>query len=76
MLKATRFVLVAATYIAALALVVPVAFFVVIFLAGPHSGLLPQALESAVAIIGWLAVLILPALAARMVWKKVSGDVA
>jgi hypothetical protein len=42
-------------------------FFVVIFLAGPHAGLLPHALEVVVFVLGWLFVLVLPVLAARTV---------
>jgi hypothetical protein len=65
---------VAATYLGALVLVTPIIFAIVILLAGPHAGLLPQPLEVAVMITGWLAVLILPALAARAVWKKLDRN--
>jgi hypothetical protein len=74
--RARRLLLVAATYLGALVLVTPIVFAIVIFLAGPHAGLLPQALEVAVMITGWLAVLILPALVARAVWKKFERNVA
>jgi hydrogenase-4 membrane subunit HyfE len=46
-----------------------ITFFMVIFLAGPHSGLLPSWLEGAVLVLGWLAVLIMPVLVARRVWR-------
>ena len=65
-----RLVLVVAAILGALALVIPVSFVLVIVLAGPHAGLLPQPLEVAVLIMGWLAVLVVPAIAARAVWKK------
>lgn len=61
-------------YLIALAVVAAVAFFVVMFLAGPHSGLLPAWLESVVLIQGWLAVVVLPVLAARWAWKRASPE--
>lgn len=57
-------------YLATLAIVAVAAFFVVIFLAGPHAGLLPQWAEVIVLVLGWLAVLVLPVLAARKVWRR------
>ncbi len=57
-------------YVAVLAVMAFVAFFVVIFLAGPHAGLLPQWAEVIVLVVGWLAVLVLPALAARKFWRR------
>lgn len=59
-----------ATYLAALVVVAIVAFFVVIFLAGPHAGLLPHALELVVLILGWLSILVLPVWVAWVVWRK------
>jgi len=48
---------------------VPV-FVIALFVAGPHAGLLPAWLEAIVLAAGWLAVLILPALAARAAWRR------
>lgn len=59
------------SYLFALAVTVPVAFFAVIILAGPHSGLLPSWLEAIVLALGWLAVLLVPVLVARRVWQRV-----
>lgn len=59
------------SYLFALAVTVPVAFFAVIILAGPHSGLLPSWLEAIVLALGWLAVLVVPVLVARRVWLRV-----
>ena len=56
-------------YLASLAIVAIAAFFVVMVVAGPHAGLLPQWLEAVALGLGWLAVLVLPALAARAVWR-------
>ena len=68
-----KLLLTVAAYLGALVAVAFVAFFVVIFLAGPHAGLLPHALESVVLILGWLAVLVLPVWAAWVVWRR-AGD--
>jgi hypothetical protein len=60
----------AVAYVGMLAVVAAIAFFVVLFLAGPHAGLLPQWAEAAVLVAGWLAVLVLPVLTARKVWLR------
>lgn len=60
-------------YVATLAVVCVVAFFVVIVIAGPHAGLVPQVLEPAVIALGWLAVLVLPVLASRAAWRRSGG---
>lgn len=65
-----RIVLSLIAYVVALAAVAVIAFFPVIFLAGPHAGLLPGWLEAVVLGLGWLAVLLLPVLAARAVWRR------
>ena len=64
-----RIVLTVLTYVASLAAVAAVAFFVVILLAGPHSDLLPRGLQAVVILLGWVSVLALPVLAARGVWR-------
>ena len=35
-----------------------------------HAGLLPQWAEVIVVVLGWLAVLVLPVLSARKVWRR------
>lgn len=62
-------------YLLALAVTAPLALLVVLVLAGPHAGLLPQAIEVAVLAAGWVAVLVLPPLAARRVWSALGGPV-
>lgn len=47
-----------------------VAFVVVMVLAGPHAGLLPQPLEVVVLGLGWVSVLMVPVWAARSVWCR------
>jgi hypothetical protein len=57
-------------WVASVAVLAPVCFFVVILLAGPHSSLLPGWLQSAVLLLGWLIVVVAPFLIARAVWRR------
>lgn len=57
-------------YLIALVLVAAITLPAVLFLAGPHAGLLPSALEALVLGLGWLAVLVVPLLVARRVWIR------
>jgi hypothetical protein len=59
-------------YLLSLVLVAAVALVVVLFVAGPHSGLLPQWAEAIVLALGWIAVLVLPVFPARAVWRRMS----
>ena len=70
-----KLLLTIATYLGSLVAVALVAFFMVIFLAGPHAGLLPHALEAVVLILGWLSVLVLPVWAAWVVWHRAGSPV-
>ncbi len=55
-------------YLAALGAVAAVIFFVVIFLSGPHAGLLPHGAEVMGLAAGRFVVLVLPVVLARAVW--------
>lgn len=66
---ASRIFLTLFVYLISLALFAITSFLIVIFLAGPHAGLLPGWIEVIVICLGWLAVLILPIVTARKVWK-------
>jgi hypothetical protein len=57
-------------YAGVLALAGALSFVVVIFLAGPHSGLLPKWAEVVVFCLGWANVIVVPVLAARWVWRR------
>jgi hypothetical protein len=57
-------------YALALALSAAVSFVVVMFLAGPHTGLLPQWAEAVVLCVGWANVIVVPVLAARWTWRR------
>lgn len=48
------------------------AFYAVLFLAGPHGGVLPSSLHTATLVIGWLCVLLIPMLVARWAWRRYS----
>lgn len=67
---AGRWFLAALAYFVSLVVVAVCAFFVVIVLAGPHAGLLPQPLEVLVLLLGWTCVLIVPVWVARWVWRR------
>jgi hypothetical protein len=66
-----RILLTCAAYLISLLLVSAISFFVVIILAGPHAGLLPAWLEMVVLFLGWLAVIVIPIMAAIRVWSMV-----
>jgi hypothetical protein len=60
-------------YVISLILTAGISFVVVIFLAGPHAGLLPPWLEVVVLCLGWLAILVVPFLAAAKVWRRLGA---
>lgn len=62
-----RMLLAFLAYAAALAVVAAAAFFAALFLAGPHDGWLPGSWQVVVLPLAWLAILVLPILAARAV---------
>ncbi len=59
----------AITYVVSLMVVAAISL-VVVLIAGPHAGVLPGFLEPVVLLLGWLAVLALPAFAAFRVWRR------
>ena len=65
-----RQILAAGVWLATLLVVAVIALVLVLFVAGPHSGLLPQPLEVLVIIVAWAAVLVLPILASRAVLRR------
>ena len=68
-----RYLLTGLAYVVSLVVTAAVVLVAVLFLAGPHAGLLPQPLEVVVIIAGWGAVVALPIVAARGVWKRVGA---
>ena len=68
-----RLLVTALAYVATLAVVAVATFFGVLFLAGPHGGVLPNAAQPYVLILGWATVIVLPILAARFTWRFMAG---
>jgi uncharacterized membrane protein len=66
----TRWLLTSLAWLVATAVLLPICFFAVIVLAGPHGGMLPRVLESPVFVACWLVLLVVPVLAARAVWRR------
>ena len=64
--------LTALAYLMTLILVAVTAFYLVIILAGPHGGLLSRSFETVVLVLGWLLVLVVPILVARLAWYRLS----
>lgn len=59
--------------VAAAMITVPVVFFAVLFLAGPHGGVLPPSLHGYTLVLGWIAVIAAPVLAGRWAWRRFAG---
>jgi hypothetical protein len=57
-------------YLVSLVVVAALAFVIVIVLAGPHAGLLPQWAEILVLAAGWIAVVAVPIWVAMRVYKR------
>ena len=67
-----RWAIAAIVWLVAAAVLTPVCFFVVLILAGPHSSMLPSAIQPAVLVAGWIVVLVGPVLLARGAWRRAS----
>ena len=65
-----RFILASLAFLATLAVMAFVAFFSVMYLTGPHGGVLPSSLQTAALVVGWLLVAIVPIVVARWVWQR------
>lgn len=65
-----RLLLTAAAFLVALVLTAVAAFFLVLFLAGPHGGILPASFETPVLVAGWVLVLVVPAWCGRRAWTR------
>jgi hypothetical protein len=64
----------AIAYLLSLAVIAALTIFIVLVIAGPHSGLLPHWLEPVILGLGWLLILVVPALVARKVWQRFTFD--
>jgi hypothetical protein len=54
-------------YVLSLCIVAPVVFLIVLLLAGPHAGLLPEFFKAIILVAGWVSVLLLPSWVARKI---------
>jgi membrane protein DedA with SNARE-associated domain len=63
-----RYVAALLAYVGSLALT----FFAVLYLAGPHGGVLPTSLHAATLVLGWILVLVIPFLVAGWTWRRLS----
>ena len=57
-------------WLAAAALLAPICFFMTVFLAGPHSDMLPSVLQPPVWLLGWAVFLLAPLALAQMAWRR------
>ena len=64
-----RLVLTCLAYFVALGLTGWLAFIGVLWLAGPHGGVLPQSMHTTTLVVGWVLVLVVPILIARCTWR-------
>ena len=67
-----RFLITLMTFLVLLLSTAVAAFFAVIFLAGPHGGVLPRSLHTATLALGWFGVIVVPLVGARWVWRRYS----
>jgi hypothetical protein len=58
-------------WLLATAILAPVCFFATIFLAGPHSSILPGFLQPVVVLLGLAVLLVTPLWIARAAWRRV-----
>ena len=70
-----KIVYTAFAYIVGLTLVAAVASLAVLFLVGPHGGILPEWAYLPVLALGWMAVIVLPVLFARWMWRRLKSVV-
>lgn len=65
-----RLLLTVAAFLVALVLTAVAVFFLVLFLAGPHGGILPASFGTPVLVAGWVLVLAVPAWCGWRVWTR------
>ena len=59
-------------FVVALTVTAPTVFFAVLFLAGPHGGVLPRSLHAATLALAWLVVIVVPILVGRWAWHRLA----
>ena len=67
-----RWLLALVAWVVSTAVLAPLLFVVVVVLAGPHSSMLPSAIQPAVLLLGWITLFAAPVWIARKVWQRCS----
>jgi hypothetical protein len=65
-----RYLLALVAWVGAATLIAPICVIVVLVLAGPHSSVLPARVQPVVLLLGSAVFLVVPLLAARVVWRR------
>ena len=65
-----RWLFAVVVWLLATAILAPVCFFATIFLAGPHSSILPDFLQPVVALLSLAVLLVTPLWLARAAWRR------
>jgi len=68
-----RYFVTGLAYLVGLVGVAALASLAVLFLVGPHGGVLPDSFYLPILALGWMAVIVLPVLFARWMWFKMRG---
>ena len=68
-----RWLLAFLAWLISAAVLAPVCFLVTMVLAGPHSSVLPSAIQPIVLLIGWIVFLVGPVWVARLVWRRAAA---
>jgi hypothetical protein len=71
-----RFLLSAAAYLVSFVLTAIAATFALFYLVGPHGGVLPSSYYLPVLVLAWVAVIVLPLISARWMWRYVTRLIA
>ena len=74
MRRAPAVALAIAAYVVGVPLVAVVLFLPMMIVAGPHSDLLPQPLQTMVVLLCWLAVFVLPAIGAKRFHRRLRAN--
>ena len=65
-----RYLATALAYVVGLILVATAVSLAVLYLVGPHGGLLPRTYYGPAVALGWILVIVLPVMFARWMWRR------
>jgi hypothetical protein len=66
----TRWLAALVAWVVSTAVLAPLLFVVVMVLAGPHSSMLPSAMQAVALMAGWITLFVVPVWIARKVWLR------